>query len=444
MSPIFGNWGEKRMYMEQEKKRAKWDATKIILAIVAGVSVTLLALFAVITILVSSGILALATIPVIGPWLNSLFQDNASATPPETGSSYTVSDEVAITANGNIVATVADKELTNGQLQVYYWSQVYSFINDYGAYAAYFGLDFTKPFSEQQCTMEENSTWEEFFLEMALSSWTQMATIELMAEENGFSLSAQQQAELNSMIENLQKSAAIYGYKDLTEMVQAEMGKGTTAEDYIAYFKLDYLCGAYVSYLREKNAPNAAQIEEYYAANEATIKSKGYGKDAGKVVDVRHILIQPEGGVLNSDGRTYTYTDAQWEAARQKAQLVYDLWLDGEKDETSFGELAAKNSADSSGAAGGLITDIAKGNTVEGFDDWIFAEGRKYGDHALVKTVFGYHIMFYVATEEAWVRYCQANYANDIVTNQMQQFAENYTSKTEYDLIAIGKVDLAG
>ena len=429
--------------MEQEKKRAKWDATKIILAIVAGVSVTLLAVFAVITILVSSGMLALATVPVIGPWLNSLFQNNEAVTPPEIGSSYTVSDEVAITANGNIVSTVADKKLTNGQLQVYYWSQVYSFINDYGAYAAYFGLDFTKPFSEQQCTMEENSTWEEFFLEMALSSWTQMATIELMAEENGFSLSAEQQADLDSLIENLKKNTADYGYKDLTEMVQEEMGKGATAEDYIAYIKLDYLCGAYVSYLREKNAPNAAQLEEYYAANEATIKSKGYGKDAGRVVDVRHILINPEGGVLNSDGRTYTYTDAQWEAARQKAQLVYDLWLEGKKDETSFGELAAKNSADSSASAGGLIANVLKGKTVEVFDDWIFAEGRKYGDHTLVKTVYGYHIIFYVATEDAWVRYCHSNYANDITTNQMQQFAENYTSETEYDLIAIGNVTLA-
>ena len=431
------------MHMEQEKKRAKWDATKIILAIVAGVSVTLLAVFAVITILVSSGMLALATVPVIGPWLNSLFQNNEAVTPPEIGSSYTVSDEVAITANGNIVSTVADKKLTNGQLQVHYWSQVYSFINDYGAYAAYFGLDFTKPFSEQQCTMEENSTWEEFFLEMALSSWTQMATIELMAEENGFSLSAEQQADLDSLIENMKKNTSDYGYKDLTEMVQEEMGKGATAEDYIAYIKLDYLCGAYVSYLREKNASNAAQLEEYYAANEATIKSKGYGKDAGRVVDVRHILINPEGGVLNSDGRTYTYTDAQWEAARQKAQLVYDLWLEGKKDETSFGELAAKNSADSSASAGGLIANVLKGKTVEGFDDWIFAEGRKYGDHTLVKTVYGYHIIFYVATEDAWVRYCHSNYANDITTNQMQQFAENYTSETEYDLIAIGNVTLA-
>ena len=52
--------------------------------------------------------------------------------------------------------------------------------------------------------------------------------------------------------------------------------------------------------------------------------------------------------------------------------------------------------------------------------------------------------MFYVGTEEAWVRYCRANYANDVVSAEMEKFAKDYTIKTEYDLIAIGQVDLAG
>ena len=196
--------------------------------------------------------------------------------------------------------------------------------------------------------------------------------------------------------------------------------------------------------MREKNQPTDAQIEEYYAANEATIKSNGFGKDVGKLVDVRHILIKPEGGVLNSDGRNYTYTDAQWEAARQKAQVVYDLWLNGEKTEDSFAELAAKNSADGSAANGGLYGNVLKGQSVEEFDAWIFADGRAYGDHSMVKTVFGYHIIFYVDTEEAWIRYCNANYANEIVSAEMEKFAESYTIKTEYDLIAIAQVDLVG
>lgn len=413
-----------------ENKKPSWDTTKIILAITAGVAV--LALVGLLVWMVMSGMITV-----------NVGKQPEETTPVETGVSYAASDDVAVAANKNIVATVGDLELNNGQLQIHYWSQIYTFINNYSYYLSYFGIDFTKPLSEQPCAVEEGKTWEEFFLESALDSWSQMATIAIMAEENGFVLTEEQQKELDAVIEKLETSAKDYNYEDLAHMIAEEMGKGATSEDYIAYVKMDYLCGAYVSYLKEKNQPTDKQIEEYYAANEATVKSNGYGKDAGKAVDVRHILIKPEDGVLNSDGYTYTYTDAQWEAARQKAQVVYDLWKNGDKNEDSFAELAKKNSADGTASNGGLYTNALKGKTVAEFDAWIFDESRDYGDHDLIKTVYGYHLMFYVGAEDAWVRYCRENYASDIVSAQLTQFAENYTIKTDYDLIAIGQVDLA-
>ena len=425
------NGGEKRIQME-ENKNAKWDTTKIILAITAGIAV--LALVGLLGWMVGSG--------MIGG--NSGTTGTQEQTPEPTTSGYAVSGEAATAANGNIVAKVGDLELTNGQLQVHYWSQVYNFLNYYGSYIAYLGVDFTKPLSDQVYDATNNMTWEEFFLEIALENWSQMATISMMAEENGFTLSQEQQEELAATIENLEKNASSYGYADWEEMVTTEMGEGATPDDYIAYVKLDYFCSAYYKHLKEQNAPNETQINDYYAENESTIVSAGYGKDAGKVVDVRHILIKPEGGTLNDDGYTYTYTDAQWEAARQAAQVVYDLWLAGEKNEDSFAELAKKHSADSSSTKGGLITDLAEGKTVEGFNDWIFADGREYGDHGLVKSVYGYHVMFYVATKEAWIRYCEENYASGIASAEMEKFAEDYTIETNYDLIALGQVDLAG
>ena len=411
-----------------ENKKNSWDTTKVVLAITACVAV--LALVGLLVWMVMSGMI-------------TVNMGGKDKTPVETGLSYTVSDAAALAGNKTVVANIGSAEVTNGQLQIHYWSQVYNFISTYGAYLSYFGLDFTQPLSEQMYDATNDMTWEEFFLEMALDSWSQMAIIAEMAEEEGFTLSQEQQDALEQMILTLDESVASYGYKTLEEMLDKEMGKGTTREDYIAYIKLDYLCSAYVSYLREKNQPNQTQIEDYYAANESSITSAGYGKDKGKVVDVRHILIKPEGGTLNSDGYTYTYTDAQWEAARQKAQVVYDLWLAGDKDEDSFAELAKKNSADTSASAGGLITNIAKGNTVETFDAWIFADGREYEDHGLVKSVYGYHIMFYVTAEEAWIRYCEASYANEVVSAKIEKFAESYKLETDYDNIALGGVDFS-
>lgn len=416
--------------MEQENKKAKWDTTKIVLAITAGVAVA--ALVGLLVWMVMSGMITV-----------NVGKEPQETTPTETSAAYTVTDEVAAAANENIVATIGDLELTNGQLQIYYWTQIYNFVSYYGSYLSYFGLDFSTPLSEQPCTVAESGSWEEFFLDSALDAWSQMATVYMMAEEDGFALTEEQEQDLAQTIENFDQIASDYGYEDLADMVQKDMGKGATAEDYIAYVNLDYFCNVYVSKLQEDNMPTDAQIDEYYAANETTITSSGYGKDVGNVVDVRHILIKPEDGVLNSDGYTYTYTEDQWEVARQKAQVIYDLWLNGEKTEDSFAELAMNNSADSSASNGGLYTNALKGDTVEEFDAWIFEDGRKYGDHAMIKTVYGYHIMFYVEAEEAWIRYCKANYSNEIVSTLMENFAKDYTIQTDYDLIALGNVNLS-
>ena len=51
---------------------------------------------------------------------------------------------------------------------------------------------------------------------------------------------------------------------------------------------------------------------------------------------------------------------------------------------------------------GGLYTDVAEGDMLETFNDWIMDESHQTGDTGLVKTVHGYHIMYYVEDEDIW------------------------------------------
>ena len=59
-------------------------------------------------------------------------ETTAPAGPPREGvysrESYSVSDEVAKAATREIVAKMGDATLSNGALQVYYWMQVYTFL----------------------------------------------------------------------------------------------------------------------------------------------------------------------------------------------------------------------------------------------------------------------------------------------------------------------------
>ncbi len=96
-------------------------------------------------------------------------------------------------------------------------------------------------------------------------------------------------------------------------------------------------------------------------------------------VNVRHILLT---------ATTYGSDDA----AKAKAEELLAQWQGGAKTADSFGALAAEYSEDS--AENGLYENVLKGDMVDEFNDWIFAEGRAVGDTAIVKTQYGYHIMY--------------------------------------------------
>lgn len=115
-------------------------------------------------------------------------------------------------------------------------------------------------------------------------------------------------------------------------------------------------------------------------------------------VDVRHILIVPEGGTLNDDGYTSTYTDEEWANALTEAEAILNQWLAGDMTEDSFAELANANSDDNNGNVtnGGLYEDVYMGKMVEEFEQWCFDESRQSGDYGIVQTVYGYHIMYFV------------------------------------------------
>ena len=111
----------------------------------------------------------------------------------------------------------------------------------------------------------------------------------------------------------------------------------------------------------------------------------------GDVVNVRHILVQPED----------TEDDASWEEAKTQAQEYLDEYLAGDQTEDAFAEMATNYSVDSSALDGGLIEDIYPGQMVRAFNDWCFDPDRQTGDTGIVETSYGYHVMYFVGEGDA-------------------------------------------
>lgn len=150
-------------------------------------------------------------------------------------------------------------------------------------------------------------------------------------------------------------------------------------------------------------------VDGYYV-----VLMQGRNDNEDKLVNVRHILIKPAGGTTDDSGNK-TYSDEEWAAAKTKLEGIRDEWLAGEKTAESFGKIADEKTEDEgSKGNGGLYEDVHPGAMVEEFNDWIFDASRKEGDYDIVKTEFGYHLIYFVNT-------CDETYRNHMIEDTMRE-----------------------
>ncbi len=137
-------------------------------------------------------------------------------------------------------------------------------------------------------------------------------------------------------------------------------------------------------------------------------------RDEDKTVKIRHILITPEEVEEEETADDEELTEEEQaerdaaheaaekaadEAAKEKAEEIYQEWKDGDATEESFAALAKEYTDDSNGEQGGLYERVYEGQMVEEFNDWCFDPDRKPGDTDIVKTSYGYHIIYYISDD---------------------------------------------
>ena len=106
---------------------------------------------------------------------------------------------------------------------------------------------------------------------------------------------------------------------------------------------------------------------------------------------------------------------------------------------TSFGALAKAHTADGNGDVGGLYEGVPQGQMVEEFDSWIFDESRVYGDTDLVKTQFGYNVMYFVDSEAAWISQTTQYYVSNELREMVDAGYEKWPMNVDYEAICLGE-----
>ncbi len=166
---------------------------------------------------------------------------------------------------------------------------------------------------------------------------------------------------------------------------------------------------------------------------------------SSNVYSVRHILVVPESGdsddsstssSSSSTSSTTEYTDEEWAAALEKANSILDEYNNGDKTELSFAALAEKYTDDSSSTSvnmnnmyGGGILDVSLGQMVSEFEDWAVDSSRKYGDVGIVKSTYGYHIMYFISYCPQYMYDAENQYITDLINDDADSAAKTYYEK---------------
>ncbi len=349
--------------------------------------------------------------------------------------SYTVTDEVALAAMERVIGTIGDKDMTNGMLQIAYWSTFFKFLDDYSA-LPFHGMTYEKPLDEQD-TNVPNQTWQHYFLRESLEKMHQVYAMYMAFQDAGMTVPQDLQKAINAIEDLTKKDAEETGYDNILEYVQLQHGAGSTPELLYEYLRMTYVSEEYYRQLSEKvlgTAITQEQIHAYYEEHKEGLTNSGVVKDDSlRVHRIRHILIYADG-----EG-----TEKDWAKAQTTAQGILDQWLAGDRSEQSFSDLALNHSQDGSTLLdGGLCGGMNEENLVDqAFKDWYMDPSRKAGDYGLVKSEDGYHVMYYIQEEARWEYESWLSLINSIRDAIAKEAMEKYPMNVQYDQIALGYVD---
>jgi hypothetical protein len=125
--------------------------------------------------------------------------------------------------------------------------EVMDFLNYWGSYASYFGLDYTKPLDQQLYDNTTGQSWQQYFLQCALENWYNDNAMFLAAEKAGFAVPEDYQTYLDGLYDSMMETATKEGYASVDEMLAVDLGAGADYESYLFYMSRYYKGNLYYS-----------------------------------------------------------------------------------------------------------------------------------------------------------------------------------------------------
>ncbi len=277
-----------------------------------------------------------------------------------------------LTING-IYVTVNGEKISKAEFDYNYNVARSSYLNQYGAYLGYFGLDMTRDVDTQMYS--ETMTWGDYFEELAVQNIARNKGIEKEARAEGFTYDT---AEDYSEYQETLKEAVSEAGSTMKSYLKELYGPYATQARVKPYLEESFYVGAYTEAMAEKLSPSEEEIQAYYEENADTYDSIDYYRvevDAELPTEPTELAdpVEPEEG-----GEEGSEEGEGEEEPYQPSEAEIAAAMEAAKEEADKLEASVMTE-------GELITDARKASMSYVLTDWLFDKERKQGDTSVIE-----------------------------------------------------------
>ena len=292
--------------------------------------------------------------------------------------------------NKTTAFSVGDRNYSAAEVSYHYATQYMNFANQYGQYASLFGLDTSngiRGLDKQECPMLESGTWKDYFMDAAKQEMIQSTVLNKYAAEQGITLSADDNAQIDASFNGLEEQARSYGYGSGDKMLAANYGSGVNQKLVRRAYEESMLASKASEVLSDSFTYTDEQLEEKY---ESYNGSHDYFDYAYVYVAAEKVESTDAEGATSS-----AVTEETLAAAKATAEKIAETY---EKAAGDSPAVRLNNAAAAEDQSSNNPTRV-QGSSVPA-SEWMLDASRKAGDVTVEPDENGCYVVVFLSRDD--------------------------------------------
>ncbi len=275
---------------------------------------------------------------------------------------------------------VGDTSYTAAEYSFFYKYSYNKFVVENGSYLSWLGLDTSQPLSSQQYV--DGRTWADFFKESAQTTMKEVTALYDEAQKEGFTLSEEAQATLDSDISSYETAYQNAGFASTNAYLAAAFGKGCTLEVISGLLEKLYVSETFAQEKYASYTYTDSELSTYYTENKDNFDNYTY------------ISFFASGAVSEEDAAS-SDGDALKAAAMAEAKRQAEAVAADAETAESFKAAALAESGTEA-----TETTTQGESLTSAYADWMKDAGRRAGDTTVIETETGCYALFFLSRDD--------------------------------------------